>query len=218
MNHKLSSPKQQSEKPTFIFNNKEYTCYHTGDASERAIEIPLGMEILKKYEGKKVLEVGNVLKNKYFGLTHTVVDLFEQAPPEHEVINEDIEFFDRGDKYDLIICISTLEHIGWDHVVKDPEKLLRAFNHMQDLLALQGKLFLTVPLGYNSYLDSLVLNNALSLTEQSILMRLPNKAPEDWFQVDLFKDVIGKYELKLGYPNTHATIILIGELNDHSES
>jgi len=47
----------------------------------------------------------------YFAVKHDIVDKYEIAP---SVVNEDLVNFKPGKKYDLIVSISTLEHVGWD--------------------------------------------------------------------------------------------------------
>ena len=63
----------------------------------------------------------------------------------------------RPDKrYDLTIYISTLEHVGWDEVPKEPQKILSAVTAMKALLRDKGKMLVTVPLGYNDFLDQCI--------------------------------------------------------------
>ena len=40
--------------------------------------------------------------------------------------------------YDLIISISTLEHIGWDEAPRDDTKILRALDNLMSLLSENG--------------------------------------------------------------------------------
>ena len=39
------------------------------------------------------------------------------------------------DKYDLIVTISTLEHVGWDEEPRDPSKVLRAIENLKSCYA-----------------------------------------------------------------------------------
>jgi SAM-dependent methyltransferase len=89
----------------------------------------------------------------YFPANHEIVDKYEKGDG---IVNEDIVDFRPGKKYDLIISISTLEHIGWDEEIKEPEKIPRALAHMQELLAPGGTLAVSMPLGYNPHLDELL--------------------------------------------------------------
>jgi len=143
---------------SFKFNGKTYR-YELGDynaswENERTVEIP----IMKKYIKGDVLEVGNTLSH-YTGLkaptNHLIIDKYEKASG---VINEDIEFFDTSQRFDTIILVSTLEHIGnYQGEPKVPEKLLRAIENMKRLLKpAGGKIIASVPLGQNPVLDCLI--------------------------------------------------------------
>ncbi|MDR4467711.1 MAG: hypothetical protein MRJ68_05315 [Nitrospira sp.] len=99
---------------TFVFDRKSYPyLYHFCNKTwknERGVEIPIFRELLLEHDGQRVLEVGNVLSH-YFPIHHDVVDKYEVAPG---VINQDIVEFVPPERYDLILSISTLEHVGWD--------------------------------------------------------------------------------------------------------
>ena len=116
---------------TFRFDGREYEyLYHPYNRTwknERGVEIPIFRELLLKHEGKRVLEVGNVLSH-YFPIHHEVIDKYEVSSG---VINQDIVEFVPQDKYDLIISISTLEHVGWDEQPQKPGKLLQAIDHLR---------------------------------------------------------------------------------------
>ncbi len=53
----------------------------------------------------------------------------------------------------MIISISTFEHIGWNEALKDPEKVLIAIDKMLKILNKNGKVIITIPLGWYPYLD-----------------------------------------------------------------
>ena len=88
--------------------------------NERSIEVPIVMEIVNQNKGKRILEIGNVLSN-YYKVSHDIVDKYEKAP---NVINQDVVDFKTNEKYDLIVSISTLEHVGWDEEPRDDKKNL----------------------------------------------------------------------------------------------
>lgn len=138
----------QSQKFEYMGNtySYRYSPYCVAWQTERSVEIPIALAILDGYYGCQVLEVGNVLHH-YTKSGHTVVDLHEQA---HGVINEDIRNYQSDKKYDLVMCISTLEHVG------DAKALLEAYNNMYSLLRPGGLLFVTIPVSYNLELDRLV--------------------------------------------------------------
>jgi len=157
---------------TFTFQRKTYRYfyhwYNTAWKNERTVEIPLMLTIINNYHGKKILEVGNVLSH-YVPITHTILDKYEEGP---NVINEDIVDFKPQDKYDLIVSISTLEHVGWDERPRDPKKILYSIENLKKLLAIQGKLVVTFPLGYNKNLDKLLVNNYINFTNSYYLRRI----------------------------------------------
>ena len=131
-----------------------------------------------------MLELGNVL-NHYADTftapeTHIVVDKYESTT-HAQVFNEDIIGFDQGMRYDCIISISTLEHIGWDETPKDPEKVRHALNHLRSLLNTDGLGFATFPAGYNPNLDALVREQRLDFESLHAMRRL-NQANE-WEEV-----------------------------------
>lgn len=116
---------------------------------ERCIELGLGRYAVALRRPEDVLEVGNVLSSAgHFG--HTVVDKYEKAPG---VINEDIVDFTPGRRYGLVVCVSTLEHIGWDEEPQDPEKARVALRNISDLVTERGDMLVTIPVGYHRRLE-----------------------------------------------------------------
>lgn len=140
---------QTMGRKTFRFQQKnlQYFChwYNTTFLNERAVEVAVALDMLQATKGKDVLEVGNVLSH-YTNLPRDVVDKYEKGP---NVINEDIVDFHPTKRYDLIISLSTLEHVGFDEQPKDPTKFVKAVKHLQTLLKPDGKMFVTIPVGYN---------------------------------------------------------------------
>jgi hypothetical protein len=155
-----------------------YNLYNITWKNERAVEIPIAWHEVEKHKGTKILEVGNVL-SWYFPIQHDVLDKYEVAVG---VINEDIIDFAPSEKYDLIVSISTLEHVGWDETPREPEKIFRAVEHLKTLLAAGGKLLVTFPLGYNTALDGFAKDGSLGFTRQFFLKRV-SKAPK-WIEID----------------------------------
>jgi SAM-dependent methyltransferase len=155
---------------TFRFEGRSYSYfvarYNTTWRSERAVEIPIVWQIVKESRGRRILEVGNVLRH-YFPVDHDCVDKYELAPG---VINEDIVDY-RAEPYDLIVSISTLEHVGWDEEPRDPDKVLRAVENLRSLIAPGGRFVLTLPIGHNPHLDSHLRGGRLALSSRSCLKR-----------------------------------------------
>lgn len=160
-------------KNTFHFDGKDYEyLYHPYNRTwknERGIEIPIFRELLLSYSGKRVLELGNVMSH-YVSIHHDIVDKYEVAPG---VINEDIAEFVPQQQYDLIISISTLEHVGWDEEPREPAKLFRVIEHLRSTcLAPSGTLIVSLPIGYNRYLDDLLDSGKSPFTVQHFLKRV----------------------------------------------
>jgi SAM-dependent methyltransferase len=161
---------------TFTFQKRTYSYfYHHYNVTwmgERAIEIPIIENVIKEYNGKRILEVGNVL-NHYFDVNHDVVDKHEK---DRNVINVDVVDFMPDDKYDLIISISTLEHVGWDeHLLyhrKEPQKTKRAFENLKRCLSAGGEMIITYPVGYNPNLDRLTDTGEIKWTRLLCMKRV----------------------------------------------
>jgi SAM-dependent methyltransferase len=117
--------------------------------TERAVEVPVAQRLVERHRGERILEVGNVLSH-YGPVGHEVVDKYERAP---EVRNADVLDLPAAPAYDLIVSVSTLEHVGRDEEPHEPERAVRAFEHLRGLLRPGGTLFATVPVGYNAALD-----------------------------------------------------------------
>lgn len=157
---------------TFSFAGRTYRYFHheynTTWANERAVEVPIIREMLNQYRGKRIIEVGNVLSH-YFPVNHDIVDKYEQADG---VINQDVTAFQPLKKYDLIVSISTLEHVGWDEEPKDPDKIIYALEMLKTWLGPNGKIAVTLPLGYNPAMDKLLKENKFQFTKQYYLKRI----------------------------------------------
>jgi SAM-dependent methyltransferase len=170
---------------------------------ERVVEVPFIIDFLKKnkYEDKKVLEVGNVLSH-YFKFKHKIVDKYEK---ETYVDNVDIVDFNPGEKYDIIISISTVEHIGYDEPVKEVGKSKRAIQKILDLLDNNGIALITVPLGYNPEIDSIVINKEIEFSKRYFLKRISRL--NLWEETKLEEAMNYKYGSKYQFANAVAFLI-----------
>jgi len=190
---------------TFIFREDKYHYayhfYNTTWMNERAVEIPLALKIIKKNEDKKILEIGNVISN-YFNIPHDIVDKYEK---DHNVINEDVVDFSPNKKYDLIISISTLEHVGWDEIPRNDKKIPQAIENLQKLLTPKsGLMFVTLPIGYNTVLDKLLRDETIKFHEQYYLRRISKK--NEWKEAS-WQDV---QDAKFGKPFLGANGLVVG--------
>lgn len=173
----------------FVFGGEKYRYFvhlynHTW-RNERTVEVPIIWKIVQGNQGKQVLEVGNVLSH-YFPVTHEVVDKFEKG---NDVLNVDVVDFRSTKRYDLIVTISTLEHVGWDedpeaksNILAEPTKILRAIDNLKDHLAPGGQLVITVPMGLNPQLDKSLEDGRITFTNRKCLKRISRG--NNWREVD----------------------------------
>jgi hypothetical protein len=194
---------RRGRQRTFTVDGREVPyflhAYNTTWRNERGVEIALALEALRRRPGR-LLEVGNVLGH-YLPAEHDVVDKYELGPG---VQNVDVLAFEPAHDYDLIVAISTLEHVGLDEDDIDPEKPAKTLERLSGFLAPAGELFVTVPLGYNPALDGALLAGELELDEVWYFKRV--SARNDWVQAAA-ADVVGA---EYGRPFEKANAIAIG--------
>ena len=190
---------------TFKFQGQSYRYYcknyNTTWKNERAVEIPIVWEIVSNCHGK-ILEVGNVLSH-YHPFPHDIVDKYEKA---EGVINQDAADFRPSERYDLIVSISTLEHIGLDEEPKDPKKVLKTIENLKEnCLAYGGTMIITVPLGHNPELDKSLKQGNNDLGKQYYLKRISKN--NLWRETNLNSVQNMKYDSP--FPNANAIVITI---------
>lgn len=106
----------------------------------RRVEIPIARWYIEKAgELARILEVGNVLAH-YGPVNWPVLDLREKG-----AINADVMKWKPEQKVDLLISISTLEHVQ--------AKPSAAVRRLRTFLVPGGTAVITVPTGYNAILD-----------------------------------------------------------------
>jgi SAM-dependent methyltransferase len=181
----------------FAFQGDTYEYFYRSRGrtwrNERAVEIPVIMRIVERNRDKRILEVGNVLSN-YFHVDHDILDKYEER---EGVINDDVVTFEADEKYDLIVSISTLEHVGWDELKwqgswssgksptdtgDEPMKVLKALENLRRLLNENGTIVATWGLGYNTELDTLLDEGRLPGVECLCLKRTSKS--NQWVESD----------------------------------
>ena len=193
-------------KAEFTFEGKSlplfYHRYNMTWATERAVEVPVAGEFLRRFAGKRVLEVGNVTPH-YLDTAHTILDKFERGPG---IINEDIADFAPGERFDLILSVSTFEHIGFDDEADGDsgKKISQAIATCRGLLAVGGQLVLTLPLGYNPALDRMIADGQLGSDRATFLKRTGRLA---WQAVDADTALASEY----GRPFPYANAVMIAQ-------
>lgn len=194
---------------TFTFQGEAcryfYHPYNTTWKNERAVEVSIALRKLQSCRRGRILEVGNVLSH-YMRCEHDIVDKYEKA---EGVLNEDVVDFQPPGRYDLIVSISTLEHVGWDEEPREPNKVLRALENLETrCLAPGGQIVVTAPLGYNPEMDRLLSDGVLQFTKAYYLKRVSRD--NEWIEVD-WVDVCGA---KYDNPFPHANGVVVGIIED----
>lgn len=167
--------------------------------NERLVELPIFIDILGENKGKKILEVGNVLSN-FIKTKHDVLDKYEVVSG---VINEDVVSFSPKDKYDLIVSISTLEHVGWDETPREPKKFLRAIKNLRKITKRCGSIIFSVPFGQNKFLDRLIIGKKMPVDEIFYLRRVGFRA--GWEETSL--DKLKRTKSNLRIPRAEGIVI-----------
>lgn len=193
----------------FIINRKTFRMFRSGySLYERQIEIPYVLDYIHGSSPSGMLEIGNCLYN--VGVTgHTVVDKYEQA---EGVINIDIEEFKHPSKFNTIISISTLEHIGKDEGLTDSltqDKLIKVFDIIQNNLLdpINGKFLFTIPIGYNTPLDQLIFDFTTKLTSAYFMRQV---RLDEWLQTTVLDAKTAQYN----HPFPAGNVILFGEIKN----
>ena len=178
--------------------------YNVTAINERRVEVPYFYDLVSKLERTvQVLEVGNVIARYHPEIDHPVIDKYEKSTRAN-LRNLDVVEIPEGEGHDLIISISTLEHVGWDEAVEDPEKILVALERLKSALNPGGRLIFSVPVGFNPHLDALLKARALPLTD-AIYLRRRNWANE-WEETDWMT----LQDVQFGAPYSFANGLVIG--------
>jgi hypothetical protein len=188
----------------FEFNGETYPYLyrrynHTWD-SERSVEVPIIWRIVQKHAGR-ILEVGNVLSH-YFACTHDVIDKYEKG---RGVANCDVVDYRPRKRYELVVSISTLEHVGFDPPEKrDPAKINRALDNLvTNCLAPSGDVVVTLPLGQNPSMDRSLLEGSFPFTRLYFMKRILRD--NVWVQTDVSDAVNAEY----GFPFRSANVVVV---------
>lgn len=192
-------------KKFFIFLNQKLPYfnhkYNLAWKNERTIEVPLVWSVIKNYHGKNILEVGNVLSH-YFSVNYDILDKYEKS---RGVVNKDVVDFKPSHKYDLIVSISTLEHVGFDDSVNDPTKIIKAIKNLREnCLKLGGKMIITMPIGYNPEMDALLFTDKLSFDKEFYFDKYKRN---EWKEIPKREARTSKYQHRF---NVGANAIVIG--------
>jgi len=189
----------------FVFCNRKLRYflhpYNLTWLNERVVEIPIIMDYIKQSKAKKILEFGAVLSH-YYKVNWDVIDKFERGK---RIINDDVINFRPTEKYDLVVSISTLEHVGFDDDIKNPTKPVEAVKNLKEnCLKKNGRIVVTLPLAYNPEMDKLVFNKKIHFDELFFLKRISRSNKWKEVTANEVKDI------KFGRPYRNANAIAVG--------
>ena len=153
--------------------------YNTTWRNERAVEMTAVGAFLAENPGGSLLEFGHVIRHYGVGNPDVIVDLYEKGD---RVTNVDIVDFSSSSKFDLIVSISTIEHVGWDEWPRSESKTREALERLTSLLSPTGKMFITAPTGHNPYLDKILAAGIPNTLRQAFYVRQGFEwSPQDEF-------------------------------------
>ena len=167
--------------------------YNDTDKNMRTVEVPIIKALIAKFDKYfspiivHKLEIGNVLSH-YFYTYHKVLDRDEKIFRRGlEVrIKEDLMSYQPEEKFDLIVSISTIEHIGFGKYRKFGEKEYTTFeiiSKIKDLLNPKGVAFITLPVGYNPNIDRWLLEGHIGANQVGCMHRISDD--NQWEQCSL---------------------------------
>jgi SAM-dependent methyltransferase len=182
--------KNKKQLRTFNFRGTELLYfehpYNMTWKNERSIEIPIIKSWTDNVSPSKTLEIGNVFSH-YFQTSHTIVDKYESR---NGILQDDVISLSFHKKFDCIFSISTMEHVGWDESPQDPTKHIKAVENLKKHLSPNGKMIITIPLGYNPHFDESIMSEKLGCTEIFYLKRISD---EEWLEVEKKEVINCKY-------------------------
>lgn len=198
---------RKTRRRAFVFLSEKYEYYFHKYSqtwrNERTVEIPIVKKIVEENEGKLILEIGNVLAH-YGEAEWDIVDKHEISS---QAINKDIVDYRPDNKYDLIVSISTLEHIGFEDDIIDENRVDLAIKNIYDnCLRAGGKFIFTIPVGYNKSLDSKIFSSRLGVGETYYLKRISRS--NEWKECTLKEVESAKYGLPFYAANALAICVM----------
>ena len=200
---------EKNKGKKFSHQNKEleyfYHPYNITWRNERIIEVPIVLHELSQIDkqSNKILEVGAVLQH-YTDTEWDVLDKFETAD---NIKKEDITTYNPEQKYDFVMSISTIEHVGYDDSEKDEKGVEKAIKNIKEnILSEKGKAIITLPYGYNPAVEEFLENHKEICEKITYLQRQNNE--NEWKEVTE-EELKG---CKYGQPHNAANGIAIIEL------
>lgn len=200
--------------PEFTFQGKQYPYLYKFKnfawTTERSVEVSLVAPYLREAYGekRKILEIGEVVRQFSEFKTHDILDKYEY---KKGIINTDIADFKPDEKYDLIVSVSTMEHVGWDAPEeRDPEKMPYSLGLIKGWLAPNGVAVVTMPIGYNDELDKRLRARTMPFTEEYFMQRV---SEDNRWEEATRDEALGR---KYGSPFPAANAIVIGVIRNEA--
>lgn len=146
-------------KETFSFKGNQllYNRSPYNNSGEIAVEVPIALNFLANNKSRtNLIEIGNVLTNYEDCLPENITIRPRRIVDKYEVAvgvdNIDLMELPDSEKYDVIVSISTVEHVGQEYNIEgkkfhDFEAPLKAIAKIYNLLSVGGKALITVPFG-----------------------------------------------------------------------
>ena len=181
-----------------------YARHNVTWANERCVELALARALMAGIRPDRVLELGHVTPH-YIASRHLVVDKYEAGSLQVDIVD-----FESPARFDLVLSISTFEHIAFDEPGEPPApeavaaKVNAALDRCRGLLAPGGVFAITVPLGYNPALDAIIAGDQLGCARATWFKRFPGRR---WRQVRRSEALLCRY----GSPCPFANAILLAE-------
>jgi len=134
-----------------------------------------------------------------------VVDKYEKSPGVHNI---DFFDYDKRNKFDAFLSISTFEHIAWDEKKRDSKKLLDCFYKIKQHVKDRSQVLVTAPLGYNDFLDDFVRQKKLPFTHSTYLIR--TSKDQKWQDVSPEEALQSKYQYSKKYQGANSLLVGLG--------
>ncbi len=207
----LLSYKLFKSRRSFKFQKKTYYyfyhAYYRTWTNEKAVEIPIFYEILKKFKFKTVVEIGNVLSH-YFHINHKIIDLDKNI---HNINNQISSSFYLNKKYDLIFSISILNHLNWQGIRSNSDILVTIIEKLKKYLTPKGKIIVSFSLSFDKDLINLLKKEKLRLSKIYCLIR--TSEDNRWKEID-YQDLFNR---KYNIVNRFSNKLIIGIIENENE-
>lgn len=188
-----------------------YHSYNYASHNMRSVEVPIVCYYLALMRAQnpnaRVLEFGNVLEH-YMVRDWPVLDIKEKR---QGIINADVMAWEPPQRYDLIMSISTIEHVGFGAYAEYTASVLpcQVVSRLKSWLTPDGVLIATVPAGYNKQLDHEIIMGKLGI-DYNWFMRRINDANE-WGDCTLQEWAVMPFNGKWKW-GSGMVILQVGEL------